>query len=111
MKEASRRALSGDEIRAIRKEGKKITSPLFLFYYLPDPRKEQVTKRHVAIVVSTHISKQAVYRNRTKRKIKEAIREFSFFPGYVGVLVAKKDLRNTPQQDVVNEIKRLHIRL
>ena len=31
MKEASRRVLSGDEIRAIRKEGKKITSPLGVY--------------------------------------------------------------------------------
>ncbi|HLD11405.1 MAG TPA: ribonuclease P protein component [Patescibacteria group bacterium] len=111
MKEASRRVLSGDEIRAIRKEGKKITSPLFLFYYLPDPRKENVVQKRVAIVVSTHISKKAVYRNRTKRKIREAIREHTFFSGYIGVLVVRKDLRNTPQQDVVSEIKRLNIHL
>ncbi len=84
------RLSSQKDFEELKKEGRKVWTPLFgLVYKVDGERKEE---KKVGMVVSKKISKKAVERNKIRRLMAEAIRNYweEIPEGFVGVLLATK---------------------
>lgn len=67
----SSRLHSQSDFRSVLRRGGKITTPFFVFYYLPS----RSSCLRFGFVVSTALSKKATIRNRLKRQLREITRK------------------------------------
>lgn len=59
------------------------------------------------IIVSTKISKKAVYRNKIKRRIREIIRQINIKSGFDIAITAKVEIVDKNYQEIKNDIESL----
>lgn len=111
---ALKRALrlrKSSEFQQVRQQGRRITSRLLALAWMPN----DVAQLRIGFVVSKHISKRAVDRNRVKRLLAEALRPAlgDLAQGWDIVFSAKKetlmaDLR-TLEQDIPALLRRARL--
>lgn len=89
--------ISKEAFQYIHKNGKTISSPLFLFRYLPE------NTPHFAFVVPKSVEKRAISRNKLKRQGYNSIRTLKL-PNISGIFIYKK-LKNKPEmKDIRSEV-------
>lgn len=67
----SHRLAKQNDFRKVFARGKKIASQFFVVYFL----KTDLKNPRVAVIVSNKISKQAVVRNKLKRRMREIVKK------------------------------------
>ena len=81
----SKRLLNSAQYKTVLRKGKKLFSPLFILFILPNNQK----KSRIGITVSKKVSKRAIDRNRIKRQVRETFRINQHAgPGFDAVLIA-----------------------
>ena len=96
------RLTSATEFRRVRRTGKSYAHPLVLLIASPS---DQAYSRYG--VSASRAVGGAVKRNRAKRRMRAALREFELSSGWDLILVARSGLDDAPWPDVVNAISGL----
>lgn len=91
------------DLEAVFKKGKTKTSKLVFLKIL----KNNLDNNRFGIVVSKKISKKAVNRNKTKRRLREIIRQAHIKPGFDIIIIAKPEIIDKNYQDIKNELEDL----
>ena len=97
-----RGSLTFDEVKS---KGKMHQSDNFGLLVL---KRDDNKPSRFGMVVSTKISKKAVDRNKAKRKVREAIRNYldKINNGYDAIVLARKGLLTIEQEDLDKELKK-----
>ncbi len=93
-----KKRVTKDLFQSIMKAGKVIQSPLFVFRYI-----SSTTPRY-AFVVSKTVVKQAVLRNRLRRKGYNALSQYPKTPSIMGIFFYKKTAKDAVFHDIKKDI-------
>ena len=99
------RLVKKTDFQRIYRQGQKVTSPLLMMKYLPN--RENYSR--FGIVVSSKVAKQAVIRNKIKRRIGEILRnnQARIPTGYDFVVISSPRAKQSNNQDIVNNLRKL----
>ena len=92
-----KKRLKKEAFRVLIKEGKTLSSQLFLFYYIKNPTPQYV------FVASKNLFKSAVKRNKFRRMGYNIMRFIEIKEG-LGIFIYKKSAINAPQQEIKESI-------
>ena len=97
------RLLLRRDFELIKKRGKKIQGELFGLLVL----KTQNDYSRLGFILSTKLSKKAVKRNRAKRQLREAVREFlpKAKPGFDIIFLGKKGVLEADFKQIKRGVK------
>lgn len=100
------RLKTSQNIERVLKKGKRINSPYFTIYFDRGTDDSPPPRFRGAVVVGLKVSKKATERNRAKRKIHAAIREYRQNCKLAGdfVIILKKEIVNIDYQLIKSEI-------
>ena len=84
--------------------GKTLHSPLFTLKYTTT---SQSLESKIGIIASKKIARQAVYRNKARRRIREALRGNvkQLKPGNMLVFLVKREMLLSSYQNIVKEVQ------
>ena len=90
------------EFKEVIKNGKKLSSDSFIFYYL---KSADQSNSRFGFIISKKVSNKASLRNRSKRAMSEAVRRIAFtIENPVDcVFVAKSDIIKKYTSDLIHE--------
>jgi len=99
------RLVKKTDFQRIYRQGRKVTSPLLMMKFLSN--QEEFSR--FGIVVSSKVAKQAVIRNKIKRRIGEVIRnnQAKIPPGYDFVVISSPRAKQCKNQDIVDNLRKL----
>ncbi len=94
---SKKKRVTKDLFQAIIKQGKTLSSPLFVFRYIPQDKPQY------AFVAPKGVAKKAVDRNYLRRKGYSALRSYPV-KNYAGIFFYKKGTIKTPFKDIKQDI-------
>lgn len=97
--------LAGHRIPVLLKHGRRVHADIASVIFV----ENEPNSSHIGIIVPVKLSKRAVYRNRTKRLISEAIRQNNakIKLGFDTIIMAKKILKDEKLTDIQKPIVEL----
>jgi ribonuclease P protein component len=96
------RLRAAEDIERVRREGKAFPHPLFVLLVAPQP--DAVRAARAAVVAGRKVG-VAVRRNRSKRLLREALRQMAVTPGQDLVVVARTGLAASTLSQVVGALR------
>ncbi len=103
------------DFQAVYQQGGRYNSPHLILRTLPSDRKATASSLAATVIgisISQKVSKKAVIRNRIKRQIRAAMREFlpTILPGWKIVVVVRPQAVECKYEHFLRELKQLLVK-